>query len=112
MEENLFIVRYCIEETFRLGKWLIVVAIDFEKAFDSVDRVALIRAQMSYEWDPRLIDIVLDLYVGDKTEIWQNGILVGVIEVTGGIRQGCAGSPQMFVIVVNIIINSVVESRI
>ena len=29
LEENLFIVRYCIDETFRLGKRLIVIAIDF-----------------------------------------------------------------------------------
>ena len=46
LEENLFIVRYCIEEMFRLGKRLIVVAIDPEKSFDSVDRVALIRAML------------------------------------------------------------------
>ena len=61
LEEDLFIVRYCIEETFWLGKRLIVVAIDFEKAFDSVDRAALIRALMYYKCDPRLIDVVLDL---------------------------------------------------
>ena len=41
LEENLFIVRYCIEETFRLGRRLVVVAIDFEKAFDSVELLAL-----------------------------------------------------------------------
>ena len=42
-----------------------MVAIDFDKAFDSVDRVALIRALIYYkcQCDPRLIDVVLDLYV-------------------------------------------------
>ena len=49
--------------------------------------------------------------MGDKTEIWRNGILVGDTEVTGGIRQGCTGSPQLFVMVVNNIINSIVGSR-
>ena len=49
LNENLFIVRYCID-TFRLGKRLIVVVIDLEKAFDSVDRVALIY----YKYDPTL----------------------------------------------------------
>ena len=47
-----------------------MVAIDFEKAFDSVDRVALIRALMYYKCDPRFIDVVLDLHVGDRTEVW------------------------------------------
>ena len=90
-----------------------MVAIDFKKAFDSVDRVALIRSFMYYKCDPRSIAVVLDLYVGDRTEVWRNGILVGDTEVTGGIRQGCTGSPQLFVMVmvVNIIINSIVESR-
>ena len=70
LEENLFIVRYCIEETFRLGRRLIVVGVDFEKAYYSVDRVALIRALRYYKCDPRLIDVVLDLYVGDRIDIW------------------------------------------
>ena len=91
LEENLFVVRCCIEETYRLGKRLVVVAIDFEKAFDSVDRVALIRSLMYYKCDPTLIDEILDLYVGDRTEIWWGGILVGDVKVTGGIRQGCTG---------------------
>ena len=80
-----------------------MVAIDFEKAFDSVEWVALVRSLMYDRCDPRLIDVVLDLYVGNRTEIWQNGILVGDTEVTGGIRQGCTGSPQLFVMVVNVI---------
>ena len=87
-----------------------MVAIDFEKAFDSVDRVALIRALKYHKCDPGLIDVVLDLYVGDRTEIWQNGAFVGDTEVTSGITQGCTGSPQLFVMVVNIVINSIVGS--
>ena len=37
---KLFIVRYCIEEMYRKGRELVVVAIDFEKAFGSVRMVA------------------------------------------------------------------------
>ena len=55
MEENLFIVRYCIEETYRQT--------DFEKAFDSVKRLALVRALKFYRCEPRLIDMIVDLYV-------------------------------------------------
>ena len=60
LEENLFIARYCIEETYRLGRKLVVVAIDFEKAFDSVERGALVRALKYYKCDPRLIEIIVD----------------------------------------------------
>ena len=64
LEENLFIVRYCIEETYRLSRELVVVLIDFEKAFDSVERVALVRALKYYRCDPRLIEVVMDIYMG------------------------------------------------
>ena len=59
----------------------------------------------------------MDIYMGDTTiyvttEIWRNGKLVGDIEVTSGIRQGCTGLPQFFVMVVNIVINSIIESKL
>ena len=54
----------------------------------------------------------MDIYMGDTTEIWRNGKVIGDTEVTSGIRQGCTGSPQLFVMVVNIVINSIVESKL
>ena len=42
LEDNLFILRYCIEGSYKRGKPLFVMAIDFAKAFDSVNRVALL----------------------------------------------------------------------
>ena len=38
LEDNLFILRYCIEESYRRGKPLFVMAIDFAKAFDSCEQ--------------------------------------------------------------------------
>ena len=77
LEENLFIVRYCIQETYRRARELVVVAIDFEKAFDSVGRLALVRALKFYRCEPRLIDVIVDLYVGDRTEVWRGGEMLG-----------------------------------
>ena len=37
-----------------------MVAIDFEKAFDSVRRVALVKALKFYMCDPRMIDVMVD----------------------------------------------------
>ena len=88
------------------------MSIDFEKAFDSVERVALVRALKYYRRDLRLIEVVMDIYMGDTTEIWRNGKVVGDTEVTSGIRQGCTGLPQLFLMVLNIVINSIVESKL
>ena len=42
------------------------MAIDFAKAFDSVNRVAL----MWHGYDSYLVDVVTELYTGDCTEIF------------------------------------------
>ena len=46
LEDNLFILRYCIEGSYKRGKHLFVMAIDFAKTFNSVNRVVLLRALM------------------------------------------------------------------
>ena len=82
LEENPFIVRYCIEEIYRLARELIVVAIDFEKLYDSVGSLALVRALKFYRCEPRLIDVIVNLYVGDRTEVWRGGEVLGDFDLT------------------------------
>ena len=107
IEENLFLLKYCIEKSYIDKKVLVVVAVDFQKAFDSVDRGALIQALIDYRCDSQLIDVVVDIYSGDSTDVQRNGKSLGSVEVTSGIRQGCSGSPQLFVMVVNKIIDAI-----
>ena len=42
IEDNIFILQYCVEESFKNKKELIVASIDFKKAFDSIKREMLI----------------------------------------------------------------------
>ena len=107
IEENLFLLKYCIDRSYIEKTLLVVVAVDFQKAFDSVDRGALIRALMEYRCDSQLISIVKDIYDGDWTNMQRNEKSLGNVEITSGIRQGCSGSPQLFVMVVNRIINEI-----
>ena len=53
--QNLFIVRYCIEETYWFGRKLVEVSIDFKKAFNSVERMALVRTLKYYKCDPNYL---------------------------------------------------------
>lgn len=52
-----------------MGRELVVVLISLEQAFDSVGRLALDRELKFYKCDPRLIDVVVDLEMGYRTEI-------------------------------------------
>lgn len=109
IEENIFI--FCIDKSYQNKKPLIVVSIDFRKAFDSTDRKGLIKALKYYQVHDKVIDNIMELYTNDKTEIWRNNKMVGEAVITNGIRQGCTGSPQLFNLIINMIIIKITESR-
>ena len=112
MEDYLFIVRYCIEGSNKRVKPLFVMAIDFAKVFNSVNRVALLRTLMWHGCDLYLIQVVTELCTGDCIEIFQGELRVGQMEVSNGIWQGCTGSPQLFVMIVNMIIREILDSTV
>ena len=96
IEDNLFILRYCKEEAFRMKKQLVVISVDYSKAFDSVKRSSMIRVLKKYRIDSRVIELVANVYSGDKTLIgFGEGIEIDMC-VTSGIRQGCSLSSMLF----------------
>ena len=109
IEDNLFILQHCVEECYRQKKQLIVIAIDFRKAFDSVKRETLIEAMMKYKMHPQLIETVAKIYSGDSTTLDIGGNNEVTIEVTSGIRQGCTGSPTLFKLVTYMIMKELEE---
>ena len=102
----------CVDTSYKRKKPLIIIAIDFAKAFNSINRVALLRALTTYGCDPAMIDIIVKLYTGDYTKIYKCNAKIGQIEVQNGIRQGCTGSPQLFVLIVNMIIKAITASTL
>ena len=62
-----------VDECYRMKEKLVIVAIDFCKAFDSIDRQALIEGLKYYKCEPRVIEVIVRMYDGDKTEIWKEG---------------------------------------
>ena len=53
IEDNLFVLQYCIEESFKKKKSLIVTSIDYSKAFDSIKRDTIITTLMHYRITPK-----------------------------------------------------------
>ena len=125
IEDNLFILNYCVEESYRRKKPLFVTSIDYSKAFDSVKRDKMIQALMLYKIHPKIIDVIAAIYDGDYTEVLlrevesqfgegpdyrqQTTLSTGKgealvrLDVTSGIRQGCTGSTTLFKIMTYII---------
>ena len=77
---------------------LIVVALDFKKAYDSIDGKKFIELLGKYKINPYFIDIIAKVYSGDET-IVKMGEREERIKVTSGVRQGCTASTVLFKII-------------
>ena len=109
IEDNLFLLQYCVEESRRAKVPLIVTSIDYSKAFDSIDRACMIQVLMKYRVHPKMIDAVAAIYQGDRTVVELNESTKAEIMVTSGIRQGCTGSTAFFKLM-TYIISKVIET--
>lgn len=104
IEDNLFILQYCIESSYTRKKPLIVTCIDYTKAFDSIKREKIIETLIHYRVHPKVIEAIVNIYQEDHTEI-EFGQIKKKITITSGIRQGCTGSTVLFKLITYMIIN-------
>ena len=78
-----------MRQTFSKKEELVVVAVDFRKAYDSVRREKIIEILQDFKVPVSLLDLVKRIYCGDQTRIVVEGGVV-VVDVESGIRQGCS----------------------
>ena len=108
MKYNHFILNYIVDKFRRSNKKehkvLIMIALDFKKAYDSINRGKLIETLVKFKIHPALIDLVARVYSGDKTTIRMEGKEV-VIRITSGIKQGCTASTVSFKLITFLIID-------
>ena len=61
----------------------------------TINRKKLIEVRIKFKINPQIINLIVQMYEGDKTTI-QLGKMKETVEVTGGIRQGCSISTLLF----------------
>ena len=103
ISDNLIVLDYCVSESFKRNKPLYLISIDFQKAFDSIKRDTLIYA-LKYRIHPLIIYVIANIYLKDKAQLYFNSIHQDDINITSGIRRGCNGSSNLFLLVTYIII--------
>ena len=62
---------------------------------------------MKYKIHPHIIDVIVQIYSKDVTNIFFNSIQQTQIEVSSGIRQGCNGSTSLFLLITYFIIEKI-----
>ena len=97
IEYNHMILQYIVEKTKKEdeNRQIILTALDFKKAFDSVKRKELVETLKEYKIDLKIIDIVAKIYTNDETII-KMGEREETIKIGSGIKQGCTASTVFF----------------
>ena len=108
IENNLMILKYCIDSTFANRLPLLVISIDFSKAYDSLKRGNLIETLKDFKIHAKTIGIIQKIYSRDWTNI-EIGDKKIEMKVSSGIRQGCTASTTLFKLVTYKIIEMLEE---
>ncbi|KAL9970778.1 hypothetical protein ACROYT_G023202 [Oculina patagonica] len=90
---------------------LYVNFIDYEKAFDSVDRETLWKLLKHYGIPEKIITLIQRTYEGMSCRVVHRGQLSDCFNVRTGVRQGCLLSPFMFLFVIDWIMRTTTEGK-
>ena len=105
-EYNHFVLQYIVEKAYKKDEQLIVIALDFKKAFDSINRRKMIEAMKDYMIEPSIINLIAKIYSNDSTTVTL-GEIEEEMDINSGIKQGCTASTTLFKIVTFKIMSSI-----
>ena len=104
-------LRVILEQSQEYKSPLYVTFIDFEKAFDSLDREVLWKLMQYYGIPAKLTNIIRNTYKGMECRVLHEGQLTEPFKVTTGVRQGCLLSPFLFLLAVDWIMTNATKGK-
>nr|KAG5686071.1 hypothetical protein BaRGS_030686 [Batillaria attramentaria] len=104
-------LRIIVEQSLEWNSPLYINFIDYEKAFDSVDREALWKLLRHYGVPGKIISLIQCTYQDMSCRIAHAGQLSESFEVKTGVRQGCLLSPFLFLLVIDWIMKTTTAGR-
>ena len=109
--EQIFILRNIIEQVIEWNANLYVCFVDFEKAFDSIDRGVLWGIMGEYGIPSKLITMVKAMYDQSKCAVVDGSGNYDWFEVRTGVKQGCCMSGFLFLLVIDWVMRRAIEGR-
>ncbi|VDO51651.1 unnamed protein product [Schistosoma margrebowiei] len=94
-------LRIIVQQSVEWNSSLYINFIDYEKAFDSVDRRTLWKLLRHYGVPEKIVNIIQNSYDELQCKVVHGGQLTDAFQVRTGVRQGCPLSPFLFLLVVD-----------
>ncbi|KAJ4429720.1 hypothetical protein ANN_21924 [Periplaneta americana] len=94
--DNIFSIKRILEKRREVNLETHIAFVDFDKAFDCVERSILWKIMYTKGYPPHLIEIIKCLYADTKIIINTGTSKTEEIRINQGFRQGCSLSPSLF----------------
>ena len=104
-------LRIIVEQSLEWNSPLYINFIDYEKAFDSVDRDTLWKLLRHYGVPEKITSLIRCIYQDMNCRVTHAGQLSECFEVKTGVRQGCLLSPFLFLLVIDWIMKTTTTGR-
>lgn len=101
--ENLRTIQDVIDYTESVSQHALLVALDFRKAFDSIEWSFIYRAFQEFGFSPNFIDSIRTIFANTQSCTTNAGFTSDYFSPTHGVRQGCCVAPYLFLVAVEIL---------
>lgn len=109
--DHIATLRIIIEQSIEWNTSLYINFIDFEKAFDSLDRATLWQLMDHYGIPTKIINLIKNSYEGTSCKVMHAGQLSQSFDVKTGVKQGCLLSPFLFLLAIDWVMKETTEGR-
>ena len=79
-----------------------IVSLDFERAFDSVEKETITSVLSKFNFGHNFINMVKALIFNSESCVQNGGWISGFFKTERGIKQGCCASPLLFILVAEV----------
>lgn len=104
-------LRIIVEQSLEWNSPLLINFLDYEKAFDSIDRDTLWKILRNHGIPERIVNLIRNMYEKTTCRIIHDGKLSDCFEIKTGVRQGCLLSPFLFILAIDWLMKETTKGR-